>query len=202
MIVLLDTSHDLDTCAAELGTGVGQLISPLTGYTNRSPKCWGGDCGGFKKFELARYEAIVKREKPNRDGCLFWTMPDVVCNARRTLELFEHWAPKMDYWPRALVAQNGQEDLPIPWRQIAAVFLGGDDRFKMSNAALDICKTAKAMDKWVHVGRVNGPERFDKLLDWGVIDSIDGTGLSRYTHMRRKLKGNGEKLPFAVGGGA
>ena len=35
MIVLLDTSHDLNTCAEELGCEVGQLLTPLTGFRLR-----------------------------------------------------------------------------------------------------------------------------------------------------------------------
>jgi hypothetical protein len=35
------------------------------------------------------------------------------------------------------------------------------------------------------VGRVNTPHRFDKFLE--LADSVDGTGLARYTHMRKNL---------------
>jgi hypothetical protein len=42
------------------------------------------------------------------------------------------------------------------------------------------------MGKYVHVGRVNTPGRFRYFEDLEV-DSIDGTGLSRYTHMREEI---------------
>jgi hypothetical protein len=70
-------------------------------------------------------------------GCLFVAVPDdarmgpdgPIVSAEGTLELFEHWFPILSSeWrlPLGLVLQNGQERLPVPWRRIAAVFIGGD----------------------------------------------------------------------------
>ena len=42
---------------------------------------------------------------------------------------------------------------------------------------------AQALGKWVHVGRVNHAERWQHFEELGV-DSVDGTGLSRYSRMR------------------
>jgi hypothetical protein len=77
--------------------------------------------------------------------------------------------------------------LPIQWNLIAAIFIGGSTRFKLSKAAVDIIRTAQAMDKWVHVGRVNTPERWDRFEKLGV-DSVDGTGIARYSHMRIAIR--------------
>jgi hypothetical protein len=134
----------------------------------------------------------------SRERCKFVAVPDVVRlrkdssgvfavgNARRTLEAFEIWRHQLTEWPLALVLQDGIEDLPIPWEHLAAVFVGGSTPFKTSETVKDIIRAAKIMEKWVHMGRVNGPNRFDACLDLGV-DSIDGTGISRYTHMRKNL---------------
>jgi hypothetical protein len=62
-----------------------------------------------------------------------------------------------------------------------AVFIGGTDRFKHSPEAVRAAQTAKMLDKWVHVGRVNTPARVRNWL--GLADSIDGSGLSRFDHM-------------------
>jgi hypothetical protein len=114
-------------------------------------------------------------------------VPDVVASARRTLEVFDHWSTKLlGGWPLALVAQDGQENLPIPWNQIEAIFIGGSTKFKLSTSAADICRAGKAIGKWVHAGRVNVPARFEYFESLGV-DSIDGTGLSRYSHMRERI---------------
>ena len=107
-------------------------------------------------------------------------------SARRTLEVFDEWKQRLADWPLALVCQDGQEHLPIPWKAIAAVFIGGSTEWKMGPHAMTCIKAAKAIGKWVHVGRVNTPGRFEYFEKLGA-DSLDGTGLSRYSHMREAV---------------
>lgn len=57
----------------------------------------------------------------------------------------------------------------------------------MSKHADDIVKTAKAMEKWVHVGRVNDPARWIHFENLGA-DSVDGTGIAQYSHMRIAIR--------------
>lgn len=188
MIGLLDTSQDLDVCSAELGAPVEQLFSPLTRFRDRHPdRRKAADNSGFKVFQRTAYEALLEREYHQRDMFRFVTVPDIVASARRTLELFDYWYPRVCMWPLALVAQDGQEDLPIPWELIQAVFIGGTDGFKDGRHAVDIIKTAKAMGKWTHVGRVNDPVRWSHFENLGV-DSVDGTGIAQYSHMRIAIR--------------
>jgi len=140
----------------------------------------------FSGFDRKGFQSLLAREWDSRSRCLFVAAPDIVGNARRTLELFDHWGPKLEGWPVALVIQNGQEDLPIPWELIDAVFIGGDDKFKTSAEAEAVIKTARAMGKWSHVGRVNTPERVEKVMEMGC-DSIDGSGIAQYSHMRHRI---------------
>ncbi len=190
MIVLLDTSHDLDTCAQELDREVGQLLTPLTRYRLRNPaKPWAIDNGAFSRFDEKAYMALLKREEHHKANCLFVTAPDIVGAAQRTVELFEHWKGLLPGWKLALVCQDGQENVRIPWADISAVFIGGNTNWKCGPHVVAIIKTAKMLGKWVHVGRVNHKERFDHFAALGV-DSIDGTGLARYTHMRRAIAAN------------
>jgi hypothetical protein len=185
MIALLDTNQDLDTCADEMGCEVGQLLTPLTRYRLREPdRPWGIDNGAFARFEEKAFLALLKREEHHKDRCLFVTVPDVVGSALRTREVFEHWKPRLEGWKLALACQDGQEHLPIPWGDIAAVFIGGSTSFKCGPGAAQIVKAAKAIGKWVHIGRVNHAERWQHFEDLGA-DSADGTGLARYTHMRQ-----------------
>lgn len=191
MIFLLDTNQDYDDAAAELGvdpSDVGQLLTPLTRYSNRGRQRFAIDNGAFAGFESKPFRSLLKREHDNRDRCLFVACPDVVGSARRTMEVYRHWAPQMraDGWPVALVAQDGLEDLDIPWHEVKAVFIGGSTRWKLSEEAVAVIRAAQAMDKWVHVGRVNTPDRFERFLELGV-DSIDGSGISQYSHMRRNI---------------
>lgn len=184
MIVLLDNGQDLAACETEIGCEVGQLLTPLTRYRLREPeRKWAIDNGGFAGLDIAAFEALLKREEHHKERCMFVAAPDIVGSAQRTLELFGLWKPKLSGWPVALVCQDGQENLSIPWGDIAAVFIGGSTSWKCSVHVEHIIKTAKLFGKWVHVGRVNDPARFAHFEKLGA-DSCDGSGLARYTHMR------------------
>lgn len=188
MIALLDTSEDLDVCAEELGVPVEQLFSPLTRFKDRHPdRKKAADNGGFKGLDIAALLSLLEREEHQIDMFRFVAAPDIVASARRTLELFEYWKRRLCRWPLALVAQDGQEHLPIPWDEITAIFIGGSTQWKMSKHAADIVKTAKALEKWVHVGRVNDPVRWIHFESLGA-DSVDGTGIARYSHMRLAIR--------------
>lgn len=187
MIVMLDTSHDLVKCSEEIGAPVEQLLTPLTRYSPQRPECnFAIDNGAFSKFDAKAFLSLLKREAPRRGLCRFVSVPDVVGSARRTLEVFDHWAAALQEWPLALVAQDGQESLPIPWDRVAAIFIGGSTEWKMGPHATACVKAGKALAKWVHVGRVNTPGRFEYFEELGA-DSLDGTGIARYSWMREKL---------------
>jgi hypothetical protein len=189
MIALLDTGQDLDECAAEIGCEVGQLLTPLTRYKLRDPsRRWAIDNGFFARAEIEAFLALLEREKHHREKCLFVTLPDVVGCARRTLEVFDVWRRReiLRGWKRALVCQDGQEHLPIPWDDISAVFIGGSTNWKCGHHAAHIIRAAQALGKHTHVGRVNDPIRWQHFENLGV-DTIDGTGLARYSHMREAI---------------
>jgi len=187
MLALLDNGQDLDQCEVEIGGPVGQLLTPLTRYRLRDPsRPWAIDNGGFSGLDTAAFDALLKREEHQRANCLFVTVPDIVGSAQRTLELFGLWKPRLVGWPTALACQDGQERLPIPWNEIDAVFIGGSTNWKCSVHVEQIVKTAKLFGKWVHAGRVNDPASFKHFEEMGV-DSCDGTGLARYTHMRKAV---------------
>lgn len=188
MIALLDNGQDLDECAVELGRDTGQLLTPLTGYRLRDPsRPFGIDNGRFSAgWNADAFLSLLDRNSEHRERCLFVTVPDVVGSARRTLEVFDHWIDRLSGWPLALACQDGQEHLPIPWDQIAAVFIGGSTNWKCSDHAKHIIHAAQALGKWTHIGRVNGPDRWKHFEAMGA-DSADGTGIARYTHMRQAI---------------
>jgi hypothetical protein len=155
-----------------------QLRTPLTNYA-RAPVPYGLDNGCFAKFERAAWERLL--EQAEEDAPVFACLPDIVGDAQRTVELFEHFRLFTNGIPRALVLQDGIEHATINWDALSAVFVGGSDDFKTSPIAIRAAKTAKMLGKWVHVGRVNTAKR---VRNWvGLADSIDGSGISRYDHM-------------------
>lgn len=186
MIVMMDTSTPLEVCEAELGMPCEQLCTPAS---NRSLQREAGrfcvDNGAFANFDGDAFMRLLNKLEPSRAACRFIAVPDVVGSARRTIEAFERWAPRLKSkrWPLAFVCQDGQEDAPIPWDDIAAVFIGGSTKWKLSESAGAIIKASRVMNCWCHVGRVNTPGRLEFFEASGA-DSCDGTGLARYTHMR------------------
>jgi len=185
-MILYADAKNLEEVERDLEMSVCQLITPLTGRRNFRPTSpFAIDNGCFSVFRKSRYFAILRRELQNAKFCKFVCLPDVVGSARRTLELFDFYQydALICKFPKALVAQNGQEDLPIAWDLIDAIFIGGDDRFKCSDASKSIIQCAQRMGKWVHAGRVNTAKRWEWFEDLGV-DSCDGSGISQYSEMR------------------
>lgn len=155
-----------------------QLRTPLT--RNKIADCpYALDNGCYTQFDYGTWLRMVDEAQTVKP--LFITLPDIIGDARRTLELFNHFMNDTGCAPRALVLQDGIGNVDIPWRWISAVFVGGSDSFKISQEAIAACKTAKMLDKWVHVGRVNTPKRIKDYI--GLADSIDGSGISRFDHM-------------------
>jgi hypothetical protein len=199
MIALLDTSHDLALCSAEIGHAVGQLLTPRTLFARKS-EVFAIDNGAYARFNRDSFFALLDREREIRKRCLWVTLPDVVGSARRTLELWDRYRynEHLHGYRRALVLQDGIEDLPIPWDQVDAVFVGGTTEWKMSDHAAQCVRCAQAMGKATHAGRVNTPDRWRHFEALGV-DTCDGSGISRYSHMRTAIASRGDSKQLSLG---
>lgn len=179
-LLLLDKSPgQLAEYRERYGVAFGQLRTPLTKYARLEGVPYGLDNGCFAEFFEQRWLRLLDEAEDDRP--LFVTLPDVVGDAPRTMELFEHFKLRTNGHPRALVLQDGIEKVQIPWRDLAAVFVGGSDRFKYSQEAVNCAKVARMLGKWVHVGRVNEDRRALQWLD--LADSFDGSGISQRDHM-------------------
>ena len=187
MIIMLDVSTKKhNTIAPRLkprSVALGQLRTPLTRYQTTPSVPLGIDNGCFSgSLNRSAWRRIVEEDAKN-PGLKFVALPDVVGDARRTLELYDQFVGEgfLQGVPRALVIQDGIEGLPIPWDSISAVFVGGTNRFKDGDVSMAVAKTAKILGKWVHVGRVN---TFARAKHWmHIADSCDGSCMSRYDHM-------------------
>lgn len=111
--------------------------------------------------------------------CAFMVAPDVVGDATATWEASEAWLPRIraEGVPAALAAQNGLEELGVPWDEFDVLFIGGDDDFKLGPYAADLTAEAKSRGKVVHMGRVNSRKRILYAHSIGC-DSVDGTYLA------------------------
>lgn len=121
-------------------------------------------------------------------------VPDVVGDHAATVELFESWTSTWEFeigcipFPMAFVLQNGVSVNSVPWDRIAAVFVGGDDSFKLKQCH-KIVDEAKNRGKLVHVGRVNSLCRLRYAIGLGA-DSVDGSSFSMFpdTKIPRALR--------------
>ena len=164
---------------------IGVLFNPrkMNSISTATPS-WACDNDAYNGFDSHRF--LIMLEKVNSvPGCKFVTCPDVVGNAEETLRLFTEWEPVIHKYnlPVALVGQDGLESLEIPWDKFEAYFIGGTDKWKLSEGSYQIAQEAKRRSKWVHMGRVNSLRRIRYAQIWGC-DSIDGSGFSRFPEQK------------------
>jgi hypothetical protein len=182
MIPLLACSEaELPKRAAAIGASdYGQFLAPVSGHRLASGVRFAVDNGGFTRADPEGFLRQVDAVRSEMSRCLFVVVPDVVADARRTLEVFDVWSrmEKMKGLPLAFVLQDGIENLSIPWDRIYAAFVGGTTEWKMGSHAASCIKAAKWLGKWVHVGRVSTAQRWEHFARLGA-DSADGSMLGR-----------------------
>jgi hypothetical protein len=160
---------------------LGVILTPNQGNRLPDGATWIADNGCFSTNyvgDIAWLDWLTKHS-PDAGRCLFATAPDVVGDAETTLKRSAPFLPvirRLGY-PAALVAQDGLEDLEVPWDTFDALFIGGSTEWKLGPAAAAIAKEAKTRGKYVHMGRVNSRQRWTYAESIGC-DSVDGTYLA------------------------
>lgn len=174
-----------DAIRDEMSTGLlGCMVTP--GQGNRMTPGWqfAIDNGCFIDFtkpgswKPAKWLGLLADHR-YLGNCLFAVVPDVVADAEATTARFEEWAPIVAAfgYPLAYVTQNGCTSDLVPWEQIACLFNGGDDAWKLGPDAYRLTQEAQERGIWTHMGRVNSPERLTIAARHGY-DSCDGTYLT------------------------
>jgi len=137
---------------------------------------WAGDNCAFTGFDGARFSAWLDGLTAYCPTCLFVAVPDVVGDAVATLARYAEWAPQMNGWPLAYVAQDGSEAHNIP-SSAAALFIGGTTAWKESVAATLMIQRGQEMGLHIHIGRVNWRRRYQmfRLLPGSERFTCDGT---------------------------
>lgn len=176
----------------------GMLLSPNNGYIPQQAVdaggVWAADNGCFTNYDPKRIIRMLHKYR-NVPGCKFVVLPDafdrvtMTGDAANTLKLYHEWIDVYERfgYPPAFVLQNGFEMRHVPWQRIGAVFIGGGTQFKYSSEIVAAVREAKRRGLWVHMGRVNSPQRilYAKLIG---CDSFDGTGYAiNPQHIRRHL---------------
>jgi len=160
---------------------LGFIAAPGGGITRVTDAYWCADNGCYGKGYPGDDGWLEWLEKlaDRADSCLFATAPDVVGDAAATLERSRPFLPQIRElgYPAALVAQDGLEDLPVPWDELDVLFIGGTTEWKLGSAVPLLVAEAKSRGKWVHCGRVNSERRYKYARAIGC-DSADGTYLA------------------------
>lgn len=174
------------TLASKWPTYLGLMTTPGNGNSIGSLVAtglpWAADNGAYSGFDATKFRAFLAKLK-GQPRCLFVVAPDVVGDARTTLDLFSDWVNEVaaSGQPVACVGQDGAESLDVPWGLFQAWFIGGSTKWKLSQASADLTAKAKSLGKWVHMGRVNSMRRLTAAADMGC-DSVDGSSYSRWMH--------------------
>lgn len=141
---------------------------------------WCADNGAFSdRWDQDTWWAWLQAKADRADTCAFAVAPDVVGDAAATLDRSLPWMPRIRAlgYPVAFVAQDGLEDLPVPWDEFDVLFIGGTTTWKLGPHPRRLAAEAKARGKRVHMGRVNSYRRLRYAEAIGC-DSADGTFLT------------------------
>lgn len=162
--------------------GYGYMMTPNMGNRIPDGQAWFADSGlfsskGERAFDLSKYLGWLMRG--DRSSNLGVTAPDKVGDAVETLKRSIPVLPMIRElgYKAALVAQDGLEDLTVPWDLFDVLFIGGSTEWKLGAAAAGLVAEAKRRGKWVHMGRVNSYKRYKYAAGIGC-DSVDGTFLA------------------------
>lgn len=158
---------------------LGYLDTPAQGNRRPAGVVWAADNGCFGKGYPGDDAWLAWLAGMDPANCLFATAPDVVGDAKATLARSTPFLPRIRAlgYPAALVAQDGLEDLTIPWDEFDVLFVGGSTEWKLGRHARAIVREAKRRGKHVHMGRVNSARRYRYAEAIGC-DSADGTFLT------------------------
>lgn len=159
---------------------LGIITTPRQGNKILPGVPWIADNSVFGKHGFPGNEAFIRWliTRPHQENCRFVVAPDVVGDAAATMKRSRPWFRVIRSlgFPVALAAQNGLTVEAVPWDDIDALFIGGDDEFKDGLDAVKLSVAAKLRGKHVHVGRVNGRRRLAHAFRFA--DSVDGTYLA------------------------
>lgn len=183
MIILVHTAHATALEHAR-DPGFGRLLSPRQFSRARDTASsgipWAADNDCFQRLDEGAYTRMLDAVT-GLPGCRFVTVPDVVGDCSRTMEMFEEWWPAVSATgqPPAFVLQDRQPQPLVPWDWIGCLFIGGTTDYKLSAEAERLAREAKRRGLWLHMGRVNSRKRTHYARAIGC-DSIDGTQFSMF----------------------
>src|SRR5207237_803196 len=118
---------------------LGHIATPASGHRLQAGVHWCADNGAFTGAYPGddKYLAWLSARTAHVARCAFAAAPDVVADGAATLARSLPMLERIRAlgYPAALVAQDGLEDLAVPWRDMDAMFIGGTTSWKLGPAA-------------------------------------------------------------------
>ncbi|MGW2550061.1 hypothetical protein [Streptomyces sp. NPDC001635] len=178
MLYLTTPSGSKVRAAMAGGDRIAWMNTPKQQNILPAGQVWAADNGRFGKGwpGYDRWWKFLEDHADRAADCLFAVAPDVPMDAAATLAESAPWLPKIRAlgYPAAFAAQDGAEDLELPWDDIDVLFLAGSTEWKLGPAARALTREAKLRGKRVHMGRVNSLKRLRYAASIGC-DTADGT---------------------------
>jgi hypothetical protein len=216
LICYVSGVHNSRLAEVAMTYDIGLLLTPDTAYAGAHYEkvmdlypVWAADNGCFNHPNRKPEDLLSWLDRLPRKDALFFPAPDVVGDAKLTLDRSGPVLPQIRKrgFKAAFVAQNGIEKIQIPWDDFDCLFIGGDTTFKLSEQSQDLALEAKFRGKWLHMGRVNSYKRLKLANEWGC-DSADGTylrftgppGVEKILTWIKRLKGETCELSTCVEG--
>ncbi|WP_327359522.1 hypothetical protein [Streptomyces sp. NBC_01304] len=157
---------------------LGWMNTPAQGNRLPSGQIWAADNGKFGKGwpGVHRWLRWLDAHADRAPDCLFAVAPDVPMDAAATLkESVPYLEPIRERgYPAAFAAQDGAEEVGVPWGEFDVLFLAGSTEWKLGPAARQLAADARERDVPVHMGRVNSRKRL-RYADQIGSATADGT---------------------------
>ena len=160
---------------------LGQIITPAASNRLEAGVPWCADNAAYTGRYPGdrRFLAWLAARAAHAPRCAFAVAPDVPGDAAATLTRSAPILPRIRAlgYRTALVLQDGQERIPVPWHDLDAVMIGGSTSWKLGPSAAHLVAEARTRHLTVHMGRVNSLRRLRYACGIGC-DSVDGTYLA------------------------
>ena len=161
---------------------LGMITTPAAGNIVPAGVDWCADNSCFTPGRYPGDTAYLRWLTARADRaarCAFATAPDIPFDAAATLNRAVPMLERIRAagYPAALVAQDGLENLAVPWSSFDALFIGATTSWKLGSAAAALAAEARARGLTVHMGRVNSLRRLRYANTIGC-HSVDGTYLA------------------------
>lgn len=160
---------------------IGMLFTPFSYFMPGYYMPYALDNGCYTEWNEEKFFFMLRKVKLLRRKPMFVCVPDVVADAEETTRRWHKYQDKITF-KKAFVVQDGHEPQDVP-QEAYAVFVGGSTQWKLDNA-----EKFKGVCGWLHIGRVNTPNRLKWAEELGA-DSIDGTGFFRGGKKDYKYRG-------------